>query len=541
MRVVSSCLLIASCAKNGVNAFSGSGKVPTFVAPSSTTLSMSTTVSTPPSTSVPDQVSGTNPLRVIIAGAGVGGLALANSLSKLAHVDVSVIERTSAFKRFGGPIQLASNALQILKTLDQDVYDEVMDKFTFTGDKKNGIKDGIRNDWYATFDLGGPARDRGLPYTGVIERPDLQEIYLNAIPEGVVKNGDGISSYEEHADGTVTAVLESGEKIEGDVLIGADGIWSAVRATMRNEPKKGDGSGVSYSGYTVFAGELKYDSFDNGEVGYKVYIGPGQYFVITDIGKGNYQWYAFLARQPGSSESEPKPDGSVPFLKSIFAGWSADVHHILDATKEDEIEQRDLYDRPPSVFKPWHKGSVALLGDSVHAMMPNLGQGGCQAIEDAMVLKQELESVQSRSEIESKLSAYRQRRLIRSAAVQGLSRFASDIIIRGFDTPAKIVRDKDGSLRFENFNYAGIVTKILQPILPIFFMVQFNFLYDGWKNEAAIDAKAGLGFLLIGGLILLLGAGAVGDAGIVFGGFGLDAILGSEGLEAVMASVQDLF
>jgi len=490
--------------------------------------------------SPPDKVSDKDPLRVIIAGAGVGGLSLANSLSKVPHVDVSVLERTSAFKRFGGPIQLASNALQIIKTMDESVYDKVMDRFTFTGDKKNGIKDGIRNEWYAMFDLGGPAKDRGMPYTGVIERPDLQDIYLNSIPDGVVRNGDGLVSYKELSDGTISVELESGKRVDGDVLIGADGIWSAVRATMRDEPQKGDGSGVSYSGYTVFAGELAYDSFDNGQVGYKVYIGPGQYFVITDIGKGNYQWYAFLARKPDSIETELKPDGNVPFLKDIFTGWSADVHHILDATTEDEIQQRDLYDRPPSVLKPWHKGSVALLGDSVHAMMPNLGQGGCQAIEDAFVLKQELESVESRSEINSKLSKYRSRRLIRSAAVQGLSRFASDIIIRGFDTPAKIVKDEDG-IRFENFNYAGIVTKMLQPILPIFFTVQFNFLYEGWRNEVAIDIEAAFGFAFIGGLILLLGAGAVGDLGVIFGGFGLEAFAGGEGIEALFSSLQGLF
>ena len=63
-------------------------------------------------------------------------------------------------------------------------------------------------------------------------------------------------------------------------------------------------------------------------------------------------------------------------MGGIFEGWAGDIHHILDATKEDEIQQRDLYDRPPSVVKPWTKGPVALLGDAVHAMMPNLGQGG---------------------------------------------------------------------------------------------------------------------------------------------------------------------
>merc|ERR1712159_871293 len=116
-----------------------------------------------------------------------------------------------------------------------------------------------------------------------------------------------------------------------------------------------------------------------------------------DIGKGRYQYYAFLARDPGSAETEEKPDGTVPFLKKTFEGWSPDIHAILDATREDEIEQRDLYDRPPSSLKPWSVGPVGLLGDSVHAMMPNLGQGGCQAIEDAIVLAEELKGLKSRT------------------------------------------------------------------------------------------------------------------------------------------------
>jgi zeaxanthin epoxidase len=253
--------------------------------------------------------------------------------------------------------------------------------------------------------------------------------------------------------------------------------------------------------------------------------------LTQDIGKGRYQYYAFLARDPGSAETEEKPDGTVPFLKKTFEGWSPDIHAILDATREDEIEQRDLYDRPPSSLKPWSVGPVGLLGDSVHAMMPNLGQGGCQAIEDAIVLAEELKGLKSRTAADVALTNYRNRRLVRSAAVQGLSRFASDIIIRGFDTPAKIV---DG--RLENFNYAGIVTRLLQPILPIFFMVQFNFLYEGWRNEFAFDVKAGL---LIGGLglfLLAVGAGAVGDAAVLLP-FGLESIFGVEALAGISESI----
>ena len=474
---------------------------------------------------------------MIIAGGGVGGLALANVLQH--HCEVILLERTEEFKRFGGPIQLASNALQIIQTMDRNVYDQIMEQFTFTGDKTNGIKDGIRDEWYAKFDLGTPAKKRNMPYTGVIDRPELQDIYIKSLAPGILQNGDGVQGYTKTPRGGVTVQCASGKVVEGDVLIGADGIWSNVRSAMRNEPSKGEGSGASYSGYTVFAGELAYPSSDNGEVGYKVYIGPSQYFVITDIGKGNYQWYAFLAKPPGSADTEEKPDGSSMHLQKVFAGWSPDIHHILQATQEHEIQQRDLYDRPPSVLKPWTDETVALLGDSIHAMMPNLGQGGCQAIEDAMVLAQELKSAKLRSEIPAKLDSYRTRRLVRSAAVQGLSRFASDIIIRGFDTPAKIVWDETNGIQFQNFNYAGIVTKLLQPILPIFFSVQFNFLYEGWRNEMAIDVEAGLAFLVIGGTILLLGAGSVGEAGVGLG-LGLETLLGSEGLEAILASVREL-
>ena len=490
-----------------------------------------------------DRISEQNPLKVMIAGAGVGGLALAKVLSQNPNMKVTVLEQTSEFKRFGGPIQLASNAMQLLKEMNETVYEEIAEKFTVTGDKVNGIKDGIRTEWYSKFDLKTPAEVRGLPYTGVIDRPDLQEIYLKSLPKGTVQNGDGVDRYEHLPNGGVKVILNSGKSVEGDVLIGADGIWSAVRATMRDAPKKGDGSGATYSGYTVFAGELKYDSPDNGEVGYKVYIGPGQYFVITDIGKGMYQWYAFLARPADSAASVEKPEGTSKYLQNVFDGWSHEIHRILKVTQEHEIEQRDLYDRPPSMFKPWTDGPVALLGDGIHAMMPNLGQGGCQAIEDAYVIADELSQLTKRSDIAERLQNYQRRRLIRSAAVQGLSRFASDIIIRGFDTPAKVYRDENGDLKFENMNYAGIVTKMMQPILPIFFKIQFSFLYDGWKNNFPVDLRAALGLSVIGGILISLTVFELAEAGVGLG-VGLEALFGAEGLidiEAILASAQDFF
>jgi zeaxanthin epoxidase len=135
------------------------------------------------------------------------------------------------------------------------------------------------------------------------------------------------------------------------------------------------------------------------ETGYKVFIGPGKYFVTSDVGSGRIQWYAFLALPPGSKAR----DSNRKYVKDIFEGWSPEIHACLDNTPEEIIEQRDLYDRRPSVLKSWSKGGVTMLGDAVHPMMPNLGQGGCQAIEDAYTLTNLLCEITDKSQIKDQL------------------------------------------------------------------------------------------------------------------------------------------
>merc|ERR1719261_1954035 len=247
---------------------------------------MTTAIASPPASTqtaaTPDAISAEAPLHVLIAGAGVGGLILANCLEMSGSpVKYTILERTKEFKKFGGPIQLASNAMQGFRSIDETLYKQIESHATWTGNRTNGIKDGIRNEWYAKFDLKTPAADRSMPFTCVVERPELQEIMMRRTSHNI-RTASGVESYHTRDDGRVVAVLQDGSEVEGDVLIGADGIWSNVRASMTNTLSRGDESGVSYSGYTVFAGDLNYDNGDP-ECGYKVYIGPQQYFVITDI------------------------------------------------------------------------------------------------------------------------------------------------------------------------------------------------------------------------------------------------------------------
>jgi len=463
-------------------------------------------------------------LKIAIAGGGVGGLTAALYMLKKGF-DVTVYEKTSEFARFGGPIQFASNALSVLKKIDDTLFDRVMEKFTFTGIRTCGIKDGLRADgsfrmtndsidylwnpdapadWFVKFPLKECADLFGLPYTGVIDRPDLQEILLDEckkIKKDFIKNGNGIVGYENHGKGNgVTVSLDDGESIEADVLVGCDGIWSAVRNQMYGEggiksvSKNGKKrQGCDYSGYTVFAGETILRTDDYYDSGYKVYIGPKRYFVTSDVGEGRVQWYAFFALPPGTKKAPSGWGGStredqadseqnlVEYIKTLHEGWSDEVMTVLDSTPPESVEQRDLYDRAPEFFRSWADGNVVLIGDAVHAMMPNLGQGGCQAIEDAYVLTENLVKTESTDKIEDALQDFYRKRIVRVSAVQFLSRLASDLIINAFDTPWS-PHDKLGT------SWKSYLTFFWKPILQYaIFPAQFAFLYSYYPTGRMDD------------------------------------------------------
>lgn len=152
---------------------------------------------------------------------------------------------------------------------------------------------------------------------------------------------------------------------------------------------------------------------------------------------------------------------------------------MLSLTPEESVEQRDLYDRRPELFRSWTDGCVTLLGDAVHPMMPNLGQGGCQAVEDAYVLAEELalalgaeEGGSADERVRAALAAYYRARIGRTAVVQILSRLASDLIINLFDTPWS-PHDARGT------NWKSYLTFFWKPVLQyLVFPAQFAYLYS---------------------------------------------------------------
>jgi zeaxanthin epoxidase len=354
-------------------------------------------------------------------------------------------------------------------------------------------------DWFVKFPLKECADLFGLPYTGVIDRPDLQDILMEEckkIKPDFIRNGNQVISYEDKGKAKgVDITLADGSVVDADVLVGSDGIWSAIRNQMYNEggvkSTSKDGKkkqGCTYSGYTVFAGETILKTDDYYETGYKVYIGPQRYFVTSDVGEGRIQWYAFFALPPGTKkapsgwggsardEQEDPEENLVDYVKSLHVGWSDEIMTVLDSTNPDSVEQRDLYDRPPEFFRSWAKGNVVLTGDAVHAMMPNLGQGGCQAIEDAFVLTEELANTKSTAKIQDSLQDYYKKRIVRASAVQLLSRLASDLVINAFDTPWSPHDDLGKS-------WKSYLTFFWKPLLQyLIFPVQFAFLYSFYPS-----------------------------------------------------------
>ncbi|XP_016476042.2 zeaxanthin epoxidase, chloroplastic [Nicotiana tabacum] len=362
-------------------------------------------------------------LKVLVAGGGIGGLVFALAAKKRGF-EVLVFERDlSAIRgegQYRGPIQIQSNALAALEAIDMDVAEDIMNAGCITGQRINGLVDGVSGNWYCKFDTFTPAVERGLPVTRVISRMTLQQILARAVGEDIIMNESNVVNFEDDVE-KVTVTLEDGQQYSGDLLVGADGIRSKVRTNLFGP------SDVTYSGYTCYTGIADFVPADIETVGYRVFLGHKQYFVSSDVGGGKMQWYAFHNEPAGGVDD---PNGKKARLLKIFEGWCDNVIDLLVATDEDAILRRDIYDRPPTFN--WGKGRVTLLGDSVHAMQPNLGQGGCMAIEDGYQLALELDKALSRSaesgtpvDIISSLRSYESSRKLRVGVIHGLARMAA--------------------------------------------------------------------------------------------------------------------
>lgn len=325
---------------------------------------------------------------ILVAGGGIGGLTVAVALRR-AGFEVQVFERAEEIREVGAGIAIQPNAVLALRRigLDRAVVEVSCVEETL-------------HLWTAGGAVLARLRPREImpdvPFLS-LHRATLQKALLEALgPEGVHTGCEG-AGYEERPD-SVTLVLRDGRRVEGSVLVGADGLHSRVR-----EQLLGDGE-PRYAGYTAWRAVTP-EGFAPRPAGSSETWGCGHRFGIVPIEHGRVYWYATSNAPPGGHD---EPGALRKSLLRVFGGWHAPIRELIEATPEAAILRTDVLHRPPC--RRWGRGRVTLLGDAAHPLTPNLGQGACLAIEDGVVLADCLRAIPDPTAALRRYEALRRRR-----------------------------------------------------------------------------------------------------------------------------------
>jgi 2-polyprenyl-6-methoxyphenol hydroxylase-like FAD-dependent oxidoreductase len=246
----------------------------------------------------------------------------------------------------------------------------------------------------AASDLSGAA----------MRRSDLLDALLEALGKDTVRFGARCVGYTQDG-GRVTAYFDDGSQACGSVLVGADGIRSSIRAQMLGKTK------LRYAGYAVWRGVARFKLDRN--VGVTT-MGRGAQFGFFPMRQDRVYWFASMNAPEGEQDS---PAGPRPRLLECFGNWHEPIKEIIEATDQSSIIRTDIYDQDP--LSRWSDGRVTLLGDAAHPATPTMGQGACQAIEDAVVLAACLGANPNAAQA---LKAYEGRRMKRTGAITMQSR-----------------------------------------------------------------------------------------------------------------------
>lgn len=302
-------------------------------------------------------------MRIGIIGAGIGGLCVAAGLQR-AGAEVVVLERADEVRAGGSGLSVFANGIRALDALG------LGDAFRAVTARSEGLRAGQRRPsgaWLSTFPADAIAELR------VVDRADLHGLLLDAVADGTVRTGRRVVSV--HANGVVEIVQAGPAGVNRtwerfDLVIGADGLRSAVRAGWREDP------GVAHAGYATWRGITAAPVDLEGEAGET--WGVGSRFGIAPLADGRVYWFGVHTADAGAS-------GDPSLLRELFGRWHRPIPELISATDPAEIQYHPIEELRADLPTFVHD-RVVLLGDAAHAMTPNLGQGGGTAMEDAATL-----------------------------------------------------------------------------------------------------------------------------------------------------------
>lgn len=311
-----------------------------------------------------------------IVGAGVGGLALALALVRRGW-PVVVYEQAAEIAPVGAGLNLWQNATHVLRELG------VLDVLVPLGARYRTMEilDVDGSVLASTRMPQGEAGTDELPGF-FVRRADLHAALLDALPAGVVKTGHRLASFEPGVREGVILHFEKADRVVASALVGADGVRSRVRRQMFAAERGGT---PVYRGYHIWQGLVPGvpEGYRDGRLSET--WGAGRRFSVFPCGREQTYWFASATRAEGASIPR---DSLLDFLRHTFSGWHAPVGDVLDAIDPAAVHAAPILDLAP--LPTWHTSHAVLLGDAAHAITPNVGQGACLALEDALVLAKRL-------------------------------------------------------------------------------------------------------------------------------------------------------
>jgi len=343
--------------------------------------------------------------KILINGAGLGGLAAACCLMKAGH-EVEVFEQSAQMGEVGAGIQISANAQHVLRDLG---LGHEIDRI--------GVRPGAYV--FRLHDTGEEIQRfplaeaheaaNGAPYTQ-LHRADLHEILARKAQEmraNIVQLNKRATHYVEDADG-VTLHLADGTSARGDILIGADGIRSVVRAQMSGA------STPTYTGDAAWRLLIPTDKLPPNMLPpvMSVFMGPGGHVVCYYLRAGKLLNFVGLVETDDVAEESWTLKRPWDQLKANYAGWHPIIQTIIDTADKDQCYRWSLFNRDP--LMDWSTKRVTLLGDSCHATLPYLAQGAVMAIEDGAVLTRALAQCGDDAEA---LDLYQRNRIERTARI----------------------------------------------------------------------------------------------------------------------------
>jgi len=335
-------------------------------------------------------------MKAMIIGGGIGGVAAAIALERVG-VECDIFEQAQELREVGSALSIWANAWQALEKLG------VGRTLPALGSKVDRAE--VRTSdgrVLAVAPLAELEKRLGMPAFFILPRRDLLRLLTRLVDGSRTHCGARCVGVEESA-GRVIARFADGQQAEGNLLVGADGLHSVVRSHLHGNVKP------RYAGYTCWRGfatcEAKALPLTTGFEAW----GPGMRFALYHCGPDRVFWYATRNAPEASPDAS---DGRKAEVRRLFQNWHRPIPEVIEATPETEILRNDIVDRKP--LSRWGRGRITLLGDAAHPTTPNLGQGACQALEDAVVLA---DCLRQCGEVEPALRRYEQQRQPRTAAI----------------------------------------------------------------------------------------------------------------------------